>query len=82
MFFYQIFWWLVSRSVYLEGVERSQIGLRAVRAIAEGNLHLSEGLYILWSGFTRLAHFESWGVWGWGTDPAGGGDLALEEKAR
>jgi hypothetical protein len=66
MFFYQILWWLVSRSVYLEGVERSQIGLRAFKAMVEGNLHLSEGLYILTAGFSRLVQFESWGVWGVG----------------
>jgi len=66
MFFYQIYWWLVSRSAYLEGVERSQIGLQAFSAMVEGNLHLTEGLYILTAGFSRLLNFESWGVWGMG----------------
>ena len=61
-----MFWWLVSRNVYLEGVERSQIGLRAFRAMVEGNLHLYEGVYILTSSLSRLLQFENWGLWGEG----------------
>lgn len=66
MGFYQVLWWMVSRAAYLEGVERSQIGLRAVRAILEGNLHIYEGAYVVISGISRLLGFDNWGVWGAG----------------
>lgn len=82
MVFYQVLWWLVSRSAYAAGVERSQIGWRAFSETLSGNWHLYEAVYILAAGASRLLNFHSWGAWGAGILLLAVAGLVWRKKSR
>ncbi len=63
---YELFWIWIKAQVYTSQAEKAGLAAAAVTQILQGNLHLTEALYVVRSAFSTLLTVKDWGVWGLG----------------